>query len=72
MSKLTRNPHRQGVHVHLGGDHEETERYENHAIYDTKSPRKKPKPKLTESQIETFKYCESLRRTVASRMRIAR
>jgi len=48
------------------------ERYENHAIYDIKSPRKKPKPKLTESQVPTFGYVEALRRTVANRMRIAR
>ena len=48
------------------------ERYESHAIYDTKSPRKKPKPQLTESQVPTFGYVEALRRTVANRMRIAR
>lgn len=48
------------------------ERYEAHAIYDTKSPRKKPKPQLTESQVPTFSYVEALRRTVANRMRISR
>jgi len=44
------------------------ERYENHAIYDTKSHRKKPKPQLTESQVPTFGYVEALRRTVANRV----
>ncbi len=48
------------------------ERYENHAIYDTKSPRKKPKPKLTESQVTTFRYLEGLRQSAANRVRFTR
>jgi hypothetical protein len=48
------------------------ERYENHAIYDTKSPRKKPKPKPTESQVTTFSYLEGLRQSVANRVRLSR
>jgi len=48
------------------------ERYENHAIYDVKSPRRKPKPKLSESQITTFDYLKGIRESVANRMRFTR
>ncbi|WP_217548852.1 NinE family protein [Pantoea sp. GbtcB22] len=48
------------------------ERYENHAIYDTKSPRKKRQPQPTESQVTTFSYLEGLRQSVANRVRFTR
>lgn len=48
------------------------ERMENHAIYDVKSPRRKPKPKLSESQITTFDYLKGIRESVANRMRFTR
>lgn len=48
------------------------ERYENHAIYDTPSPRKKPKPIPTESEVTTLNYSEVLRASVANRTRLTR
>lgn len=48
------------------------ERYENHAIYDTKSPRKKLQPQPTESQVTTFSYLEGLRQSVANKVRFTR
>lgn len=48
------------------------ERWENHAIYDTPSPRRKPKPKLSESEIPTFNYLKGIRESVANRMRFTR
>ena len=36
--------------------------YENHAIYNVKSPRKKRKPIPAASQVSTFDYLSSLRR----------
>ena len=48
------------------------ERMENHAIYNVKSPRKKRKPQLTESQIPTFNYLKGIRESVANRMRFTR
>lgn len=48
------------------------ERYENHAIYDTPSPRKKPKPIPTESEVAKLNYSDALRASVANRTRLTR
>ncbi|HAK35483.1 MAG TPA: NinE family protein [Pantoea sp.] len=48
------------------------ERYENHAIYDTPSPRRKPKPKLTASQVPTFDYVAGILQAKWNRMRKTR
>ncbi len=48
------------------------ERMENHAIYDVKSPRRKPQPKLSESQITTFDYVGGLLQAKWNRLRKSR
>lgn len=48
------------------------ERYENHAIYDTPSPRRKPKPVLAASQVQTFDYVAGILQAKWNRMRKAR
>ncbi|RTY58785.1 NinE family protein [Pantoea sp. YU22] len=48
------------------------ERMENHAIYDVKSPRRKPKPILTASQIPTFDYVAGILQAKWDRMRKTR
>lgn len=48
------------------------ERYENHAIYDTPSPRRKPKPVLAASQVPTFDYVAGILKAKFDRMRKTR
>lgn len=48
------------------------ERYENHAIYDTPSPRRKTKPTLSASQVPTFDYVAGILQAKFDRMRKTR
>lgn len=48
------------------------QRYENHAIYDTPSPRKKPTPTPAASQVNTFDYVGGLLQAKWNRMRLTR
>ena len=46
--------------------------YENHAIYNVKSPRKKRKPIPAASQVSTFDYVGGLLQAKWNRLRTAR
>lgn len=48
------------------------ERMENHAIYDVKSPRRKPKPIPTASQVISFDYVGGLLQAKWNRLRKSR
>jgi len=48
------------------------ERYENHAIYDTPSPRRKPKKIPTASQVISFDYVGGLLQAKWNRLRKTR
>lgn len=48
------------------------ERYENHAIYDTPSPRRKPKTTPPASQVQTFDYVAGILQAKWNHMRKTR